>query len=156
MFPNALIDLVLLMVVGAGAFYLLGRAQITRPIWSRFPDWLGRLTGCAACSGFWLGGVFWCVYLGAPVGAWIYAFPIGGLLGLVLVPIGAAVLSVALELNAFMETVRLVVGAVPASTFARRPPAARDGRLSELALARMHRTGRADVQPSQLADGGDR
>ena len=33
-------------------YYLLSRAMITKPLWSRYPSWLDRYTLCAACSGF--------------------------------------------------------------------------------------------------------
>lgn len=38
-------------------FYLFARAVITEWLWSRFPWWLTYVTQCAACSGFWYGGI---------------------------------------------------------------------------------------------------
>jgi hypothetical protein len=42
------------MLTGA-AYYLAARAQITRAIWRRYPNWLDKFMACAACSGFWYG-----------------------------------------------------------------------------------------------------
>ena len=36
-------------------FYLGARAQITQPLWSRYPTKLDAFMSCASCSGFWYG-----------------------------------------------------------------------------------------------------
>lgn len=38
-------------------FYLFARATITQWLWSRSPAWLSAMTQCAACAGFWYGGI---------------------------------------------------------------------------------------------------
>lgn len=48
------------------AYYLVARAKLTEPLWSRYPGWLDYWTTCAACSGFWYG--LGCGYLGAQLG----------------------------------------------------------------------------------------
>ena len=46
---------ILYALVSTALYYIIGRAGITRPIWSRYPKWLDKLVSCAACSGFWIG-----------------------------------------------------------------------------------------------------
>ena len=54
----ALLKLVLL---STALHWLLARADITRPFWSRAArwSWLDALLRCPACSGFWLGLALW-------------------------------------------------------------------------------------------------
>lgn len=49
--------LVIYMLMTTAVYYLLSRAMITRPLWSRYPAWLDYYTSCAACSGFLYGGL---------------------------------------------------------------------------------------------------
>lgn len=42
-------------VTVTAAWYLLAHAEILRFLQVRYPSWLDRLLGCAACAGFWLG-----------------------------------------------------------------------------------------------------
>jgi len=41
----------------AALYYLGAWATITAPIHTRFPGWLRSFVECAACSGFWYGGL---------------------------------------------------------------------------------------------------
>lgn len=47
------IPLLMLMFLTTATFYLGSRAQISAPLWSRYPKKLASLRDCAACSGFW-------------------------------------------------------------------------------------------------------
>ena len=47
--------IILYPLLTAALYYLGARAQITRPLWSRYPGWLDRFMLCSACSGFWYG-----------------------------------------------------------------------------------------------------
>lgn len=46
-----------LSILAAAIHWIVGRAEITRPIWDAiwFPVTLHRLLKCPACSGWWLG-----------------------------------------------------------------------------------------------------
>lgn len=48
-------QLALLGLLTASIHWLVARAAVTRWFWSRVPGAAGRLLGCAACSGLWLG-----------------------------------------------------------------------------------------------------
>jgi len=48
-------QLVLLGIATAAIHWLMSRAAITQPIWSRAPKALDALLRCPSCSGFWLG-----------------------------------------------------------------------------------------------------
>lgn len=48
-------DILLLAVLSAALHWLVARAEITRPLWSRARGWLAKLLACPACSGFWIG-----------------------------------------------------------------------------------------------------
>lgn len=50
-----ILDLLLLGMLSASIHWLVARAQITRPFWSRTRGWLAKLLACPACSGFWIG-----------------------------------------------------------------------------------------------------
>lgn len=84
---------VLYVTLCAGAYYLVSRAKITEPLWSRYPTWLEYWTMCAACSGFWYG--LGCAALGAKLdlhlfglepSAW-YTWLIAAVTGMVWTPI---------------------------------------------------------------------
>lgn len=45
-------------------YYLIARAEVTRPLWSRYPARLDRLALCPACLGFWLGCTVAAVHVG--------------------------------------------------------------------------------------------
>jgi len=74
------------------AYYLFARAEVTKFIWERYPSPIDRLAKCPACSGFWLGMIAGILVL-APYtspnlclrGLW------GGIYGIFLLPISAAV-----------------------------------------------------------------
>lgn len=81
------------------AYYLISRAKITQPLWSRYPAWLDYWTSCAACSGFWygigcaaLGRALGLPLLGIPPDVW-YVWPVAGSLGLVWTPIVSFVMA---------------------------------------------------------------
>jgi hypothetical protein len=67
--------LILYCLTTTSTYYLLARAMITKPLWSRYPAWLDYYTSCAACSGF-LYGVTVAVAIGLP-----YDLPFLGLPG---------------------------------------------------------------------------
>lgn len=46
---------VLVPVLATVTWYLVSMATITRPLWSRYPDWLLAWTECPACSSTWYG-----------------------------------------------------------------------------------------------------
>lgn len=90
-------------IVCTTLYYLLARAEITKPIWSRYRGWLDRLARCPACSGFWIG---WLVggclpyIVGVPWQGGVLragCFTVGcGLAGLFTTAIGMALLKAAL------------------------------------------------------------
>lgn len=41
--------------LSAALWYLASAALVTRPLWSRYPRWLGAWASCPACSGTWYG-----------------------------------------------------------------------------------------------------
>ena len=47
--------LVLYALLTASVWYLLARARITAPLWSRYPKRVAILVDCASCCGFYLG-----------------------------------------------------------------------------------------------------
>lgn len=47
--------IVLYPLLTASLYYLLVRAEITRPLWRHYPARVDRFMACAACSGFWYG-----------------------------------------------------------------------------------------------------
>lgn len=47
--------LIALGILSGTTHWLIARAEISRPIWSRARGWLGKLLACPACSGWWLG-----------------------------------------------------------------------------------------------------
>ncbi len=84
---------VLYATICAGLYYLLARAKITEPIWSRYPSWLDYWMSCAACSGFWYGAG--CGLLGyrlnlslfdLPPQHWL-AIPTAAVLGMIWTPV---------------------------------------------------------------------
>ena len=85
-------------------FYLGSRATITSWLWSRYPRWIAAFMDCAACSGFWYGFTLELIYGRArglaPFGLNPAHFEtpiVVGLCSIVLTPILAAVLQVALH-----------------------------------------------------------
>lgn len=94
-------------IVCTALYYLFARAEVTRPIWSRYRGRLDRLARCPACSGAWIGGL-----LALPVSLFLghYGFhgwrsaalsaatgAYGTCTGLVLTPVGMAILKLALS-----------------------------------------------------------
>ncbi len=73
--------LLLLACLTTSVYYLLAWAEISRPLWSRypkwFPKWVNAMMSCAACSGFWYG-------LAAGVVAWRLGLTLDDLLGVTL------------------------------------------------------------------------
>jgi hypothetical protein len=47
--------LVLLGILAGTGHWLVARAGISRPVWSRATGWLDALLRCVGCSGVWLG-----------------------------------------------------------------------------------------------------
>ena len=95
--PRSLLELLVLALLSTASYYLGARARITRFAWSRYPRPVAELARCAACSGFWLGGAWW-LLLGWGRGPIVLLGLLGGLLGLVLVPLVGALFCAALEL----------------------------------------------------------
>lgn len=44
---------VLTLILAASLWYLGAFAEITRPIWRRYPMWLDRFLSCPSCAGAW-------------------------------------------------------------------------------------------------------
>jgi len=65
----------LITTLSTALYYLGSKAQITRAIWSRYPDWLDNFMLCSACFGTWAGFA-----LGAAFGLWQH-LPLLGLPG---------------------------------------------------------------------------
>jgi hypothetical protein len=90
------------IVASTFAYYVLARAEITRPLWSRYRGSLDALARCAACSGFWIG-----LALSAALEPpwWMRQYGLasrvvwGGVWGLVGTPIGVALLVVAVRVS---------------------------------------------------------
>ena len=51
--PGEMVALYVLLCTAL--YYLLARAEITRPLWSRYTPGMQQLAGCPACLGFWIG-----------------------------------------------------------------------------------------------------
>src|SRR5437660_11468689 len=86
------------LVLVTFAYYLAARAEITRPLWSRYGGALDRLARCPACSGFWLGMAL-ATYVRPPFAGHGTLGEIlfwGGVWGLVCCPVGTTVLITAL------------------------------------------------------------
>ena len=87
---------VLYLILTTGLYYLTSRAEITRWLWSRYPNWVNQWALCSACSGFWYGlgvagGLGWTLdlpLLGLPGRAW-FTVAVGGVVGMVGTPIVA-------------------------------------------------------------------
>ncbi len=105
-------------IVCTALYYILARAEITSPIWSRYRGWLDRLARCPACSGFWIGwlvggalpaifGIPWRV---GALRAVVYGLACG-LVGMFTTAIGMALLKAA-----------LLYGAVPPDDDDAAPP----------------------------------
>lgn len=50
---------VLLPVLSAAVYYLAVQADITKWLWSHYPESLEKFLWCPACSGFWYGVFLW-------------------------------------------------------------------------------------------------
>jgi hypothetical protein len=96
--------LILYAILSTAMFYLGSRALITEGVWRYYPPRLARFMDCAACTGFWW-GMIWHVVIGCPFELDITPIPpepvagplVAGLCMLVLTPIVAALMQVALE-----------------------------------------------------------
>lgn len=96
---------ILFALLSAAWFYLASRALITRWLWSRYPEPIGRFFDCAACSGFWyglvlalaLGSSLHLTYLGLDLTR-AYTWPLVALASIVTTPIAAAIMQWALGL----------------------------------------------------------
>lgn len=100
-------QLFLLGVLSATIHWLIARAEISRPLWSRAPAFLDKLLRCPSCSGFWISGGL--VFAGirplspfVPIPLWLHAL-VGGLLGIVLTPVVQALHLWALERTTVAE-----------------------------------------------------
>lgn len=49
--------LLLFGILCATLHWLIARAEITKPLWSRAPGPIDKLLRCSGCSGWWLGGI---------------------------------------------------------------------------------------------------
>lgn len=81
----------------AASWYVLARARITQALWTRYPRPIAAAARCAACSGFWIGGA-WAIATGRARGP-LELLELA-LVGLLLTPLGAALLVAALEVLA--------------------------------------------------------
>lgn len=55
-------SLILYPLLTTCIYYLVSRAQVTRFLWSRYPEWFDHWAICAACSGTWYGALTACVF----------------------------------------------------------------------------------------------
>lgn len=84
--------------------WLMARAEITRPLWSRLRGFFGRLLACPACSGFWLGTALGAVGVRPLATASLYVDVAGcAVLSVFLTPVFQAVLLWGLEHAAVNE-----------------------------------------------------
>jgi len=89
--------ILLYALLTAAMYYLLARAMITKPLWSRYPRWLDYYTMCAACSGLLYGVVValaigWTQdlpFVGMPGRYWLTP-PLVGLCSMIWTPILAS------------------------------------------------------------------
>lgn len=92
-----MITLLALVILSTAAWYSLGMALISRPLWSRYPAWLDAWATCPACSGTWYAaGAYVALWRaqGAEIlgigGPW--GIPVAAACGMVLTPLLAALL----------------------------------------------------------------
>jgi hypothetical protein len=89
--------LIIYSLLCAAMFYLGSRAKITDWLWSRYPRKLAGFMDCAACTGFWW-GVVWSVVLPFDISGLGWMAPgVTGLCMVVLTPIAAGLMQVALD-----------------------------------------------------------
>lgn len=93
-------QLLLFGIVCAALHWLLARAEITKPLWSRAKGALDRLLRCAGCSGWWLGGFVYALGLHpfARTGWWNVIT--AGILGAFVTPVFEGLLMWGLERTA--------------------------------------------------------
>ena len=106
-------QLFLLAVLSATTHWLIARADITKPLWSRAPGFLDRLLRCPSCSGFWIGGGFGAlgvrpVYTGSRWTEILFA----AILGVLLTPVVQAVHLWALDRTKIEEPIDVTAHAV--------------------------------------------
>lgn len=93
----------LFTMLSVALFYLGSRALITRFLWKRYPRPVAQLFDCAACVGFWWGGILSIVFSGAHLtylGLELdrpFTWPLVGLCSLVATPIGAWLMQYSLD-----------------------------------------------------------
>lgn len=94
-------ELLILAVLTATLHWLIARAEITRPIWSRASGGIDKLLRCAGCSGFWLGLGLGIIGL-RPIDSGIVVADVAvtGLLSVFFTPVFEAVLIWGLERSA--------------------------------------------------------
>lgn len=90
---------ILITLLAAALYYLGSRAELTRPLWSRYPARFASFMDCSACSGFWYGAG-----LATTVGYWNrftylgldlhdpWSWPLVGLASIVTTPIVAGLM----------------------------------------------------------------
>lgn len=91
-------QLVLVGILTASLHWIIARAQISRPLWSRAPGVVGDLLACPACSGVWL-GLFLGLLGARPVVSAVRGFDVGwcSVCGAWLTPVFQAVMLWGLE-----------------------------------------------------------
>lgn len=47
----------IIIILAYVGHYLIGRATLTKWLWSRYPKWLDEWATCPACSGTWMGAL---------------------------------------------------------------------------------------------------
>jgi hypothetical protein len=99
--------LVLLGMLAAALHWLVARAEITRPLWSRIKGRAGHLLACAGCSGFWMGlGLGFLGIRPVLTGAVWLDIPFAGLLALFLTPVFEGALLWGLDASAIQAPER--------------------------------------------------
>lgn len=84
-------QLLLLGLTTSTTHWIVARASITQPLWSRARGKLAELLACPACSGFWLGAGAWLCGI-QPLGGSLVALPANMLLGAWTTPVFQAIL----------------------------------------------------------------
>ncbi len=100
------IDLSKLLLFGmlcASLHWLIARAEITKPLWSRASGVLDKLLRCAGCSGWWLGGVVYVLGLRPfALSAW-WSVLVACILGTFITPVFEGILLWGLEHTALQD-----------------------------------------------------
>lgn len=84
-------QLFLLGVLSSTLHWLIARAEITRPLWSRTTGFVDKLLRCPSCSGFWISGALTLAGIEPVAGPWWMCAPVNAVLGTFLTPVFQAV-----------------------------------------------------------------